>query len=796
MVAAMVMTAASDGERPPPSVLLHPHENARSTVVAFVWWPPRRRLRCCCCCCCCCCRAVRGWLIRSNIVRACGSCVCTCATSIATIRSSDRKRRGLDPSSGRNHRKMDAKSQRVISGLLLFALATLQLGYARNGPDYYGALIGPLQEYAHGIKGKVYAVDDATIFIKGFSYDGTGPDAYFWVGNTSRPNPDGYIVPYPESDSSTDPRVLEAYNHTDIILRLPGGKRIRDIKWLSVWCRRFTVDFGDVFIPLDLKVPKLQVLPEFSRLAHGLRSGNISILDSKTIYIPNLHYDGGGPDAYFWVGNGSEPSHFGIKVPNEMGSLAPLRGYQGEDIEIVLPGNLTVYDIDWLAVWCVEYRHNFGHVLIPRGLDVPPALGQTKITTSSTPTPKSVSNCKEMLGGRVQVMWQLMGEDVQIRVSGRIREDQYVAFGLSGVDGQAEMIGGDVVVIGYDNRTGKFIAEDYYMSDIAQCDGNRGVCPDKRVGGRNDVMFVHGERKNGITTVTYTRPLRTNEPEKDKMIPESETSVIAAIGSLNARGEANAHERFDKTTEDIRIDFTSSNVHECTNSLYNIPDTPEIEAWKPAVITNKDLNFTARIGPTGSKKGYSRITGTPSWGIAWYINDLLIPEITVERGQTYTFIVEGGNDETNPARYHPFYITDSPEGGFGQKSEAKQMEEKVFAGVKYDSKGYPKPTAAGRYCEWVRTTVDNPDNYETFKNFFVTLELKCDMGEPAKLVWTVEQDTPDLVYYQCYSHTHLGWKIHVVDSSLSQGNINSINQVLSVFMTFVTSIIALLLFSR
>lgn len=122
--------------------------------------------------------------------------------------------------------------------------------------------------------------------------------------------------------------------------------------------------------------------------------------------------------------------------------------------------------------------------------------------TSSTPTPKPVNNCKEMLGGRVQVTWELMGEDVQIRISGRIREDQYVAFGLSGKDGQAEMIGGDVVVIGYDNRTGKFIAEDYYMSDIAQCDGKRGVCPDERIGGRNDVMFVHGERKNGITTGT------------------------------------------------------------------------------------------------------------------------------------------------------------------------------------------------------------------------------------------------------------------------------------------------------
>jgi hypothetical protein len=71
-----------------------------------------------------------------------------------------------------------------------------------------------------------------------------------------------------------------------------------------------------------------------------------------------------------------------------MGSLDPLRGYQGEDIEIQLPGSLTVYDIEWLAVWCVQYRHNFGHVLIPKDLDVPPALGQTKISVShSSPEP-------------------------------------------------------------------------------------------------------------------------------------------------------------------------------------------------------------------------------------------------------------------------------------------------------------------------------------------------------------------------------------------------------------------------
>ena len=90
------------------------------------------------------------------------------------------------------------------------------------------------------------------------------------------------------------------------------------------------VNFGDVFISPDLEVPRVRVLPEFSRLAHSLRSGNISILDSKTFYIPNLHYDGAGPDAYFWVGNGSEPNSRGIRVPNEMGRYKNYRLLQGD----------------------------------------------------------------------------------------------------------------------------------------------------------------------------------------------------------------------------------------------------------------------------------------------------------------------------------------------------------------------------------------------------------------------------------------------------------------------------------
>lgn len=32
-----------------------------------------------------------------------------------------------------------------------------------------------------------------------------------------------------------------------------------------------------------------------------------------------------------------------------------------------------------------------------------------------------------------------------------------------------------------------FRAEDYHLSHLSQCDGKHGVCPDERIGGRNDV---------------------------------------------------------------------------------------------------------------------------------------------------------------------------------------------------------------------------------------------------------------------------------------------------------------------
>ena len=254
---------------------------------------------------------------------------------------------------------------------LLLLLAGLQAKVTLAEQGYYGALIGRFASYAHSVAGTVYAASEDTIFIKDFSYDGQGQDTFFWIGyETLRPSLQGILLPYPDDGSSGGPdKVLQHHHNADIVLRLPAGLKVQEMKWLSIWCRRFKVNFGDVVIPAHLVPPRKRRLDKFSTLAHGVSSGNIEILNTKTFYIPNFYYDGDGPEAYFWVGNGSQPSPNGVKVPDERGSDDVLRGYLGRDIEIMLPGSLTAYDIDWLSVWCVQCQQNFGWVAIPRDLD-------------------------------------------------------------------------------------------------------------------------------------------------------------------------------------------------------------------------------------------------------------------------------------------------------------------------------------------------------------------------------------------------------------------------------------------
>lgn len=156
---------------------------------------------------------------------------------------------------------------------------------------YYGAHISRLSELHHGVSGDVFAVDSRTLFIKGFTYDGEGPAAYFYVGNSRVPSGQGSFRIRDERGSNG---VLKRYRNKDITLTLPEGKTLRDIAWFSVWCDEFSVDFGNVVIRKNLDFPRPQKVGNLKGI-HAVQSDNIVIVDAQTLLIPNFSYDGVAP---------------------------------------------------------------------------------------------------------------------------------------------------------------------------------------------------------------------------------------------------------------------------------------------------------------------------------------------------------------------------------------------------------------------------------------------------------------------------------------------------------------------
>lgn len=96
---------------------------------------------------------------------------------------------GVSINNSRNHHKFsNAGSPGSVD------IAVSESSHAPTS-GYYGTLIGKLETHHHDASGEVYAIDESSVFVRGFTYDGTGPDAYFWAGSTSRPDASGFIIP-------------------------------------------------------------------------------------------------------------------------------------------------------------------------------------------------------------------------------------------------------------------------------------------------------------------------------------------------------------------------------------------------------------------------------------------------------------------------------------------------------------------------------------------------------------------------------------------------------------------------
>ncbi|XP_076331217.1 cytochrome and DOMON domain-containing protein knickkopf isoform X2 [Tachypleus tridentatus] len=604
-------------------------------------------------------------------------------------------------------------------------------------------------------------------------------DTFFWAGSTVRPSNVGLIVPNEEGKTNK----LQRYVNEDITIQLPDKKKITSIKWLAVWDIREHANYADIYIPEGFEPPSPQRISELSRDGHGVRSDAVYIMDSKTIKIPNLYYDGNSSDTYFWVGVGPQPNPNGDKIPDEKGYLNTLGHYTGETVVLELPGELTVFNIDWFSIWNLEAKESYGSLLIPDGLNIPPSL--LKIIEHKSPLP----NC-EQLHKDLQMSWEIFGPQVTFELSGQIDDDEYMALGISGSENSSQMLGGDTAISYIDGTFG--ITKDYNITAKHSCINvvglNKGVCPDTKVGGVDNYQIHTYVREDGITTITYRRNLINTGDEGDKIYSKDEDIfLIWAIGKYNKYKEPGFHHIFPRGN--VKINLGRPEAKNCFHFTRHLKKM-KLNTWGPLRVKERNLDtFVVRLGPSGGQKGYMGYTGMASQGNVFYINGLMAPELYVKRNKKYIFKIETGNDPQKAEVYHPFYITDDVNGGYSKYSGEERKHIKVYAGIEFDRRGRPHPKAAGRLCLWEYDTssLRKADNFPSFPKFRKTLKLECENGDLAILEWTPNVTIPDVVYYQSYTDRNVGWKIRVVDEITSAGT----RLLLSVFFIQLDCIILL-----
>ena len=518
-----------------------------------------------------------------------------------------------------------------------------------------------------------------------------------------------------------------------------------------------------------------EFLGELSRLAHDV-SGKVYAISCNHLVIDNFYYDGLGPAVFAYLGNnpqtGPDASSVGVDATVMHGDrtfLQFVRGitYGNQTIHLKLPDSYGINEINWLSIWCKSVTANFGHI----------TFGNIRKQTQKICERKVY--CQNLREG-YDVCWSVnsTAAKAEITLCSNNRPDNYfMGFGISKSPSVTSMLNADPTLCWRDGD-GKWTVQDYYISAYAQCGASQemvsGVCMDTRYnGGVDNLAMTSGGELDGVCWCTYTRPLQSPNPDHDNnIILTDPQAVVWAMGPVN-QGIIFRHPTGFRAVPHVFVDFANGTgadecdkafTQDCCRDRYRVDGTPPTmpPTTPPPPCepcrnrrnkAGKRRRFVFTIGETGEPCGYEALTNlTFSWGIAWYVDGCLVPHLTVKRGKRYTFCVLGGNDSADPSNYHPLYITDSPEGGYFQKLFAGMgINETVFAGV--DENNNALFTGPLVY-----------HNYDDIKRCCTRRRRKPKCPDGATMyTWRPTRDTPNLVYYQCGTHIHLGWKITVTD---------------------------------
>ncbi len=211
----------------------------------------------------------------------------------------------------------------------------------------------------HGVVGTATVIDDCTIEVTGFGFDGNGIDIKVYAGTGGN-----YGAGFPVSDQLYN--FPEGYEDDTLILKVPEGKTLDDVDGISVWCVAVGVSFGDGLFaaPPDPEPepgcgetsPKIGWTATLSKKFHGVM-GTATIIDDCTIAVDSFYFDGGGIDVQVYAAKGGNYNS-GFSVSGQLYNF-PI-GYTDDMLELSVPDGKSLDDIDGISVWCVAVGVSFG----------------------------------------------------------------------------------------------------------------------------------------------------------------------------------------------------------------------------------------------------------------------------------------------------------------------------------------------------------------------------------------------------------------------------------------------------
>lgn len=235
--------------------------------------------------------------------------------------------------------------------VLLAALAVTGLVPEAHAQELYprAAWEADLPRGGHNVDGLVTIVDERTLQVEHFTYDGTAPLVYFYLGAS---NDDVAF----ENGLRLDPILDREYSDESLVLKLPASETLDSYNAISVWCVEFSVSFSSAsFTAPAAMYDRAGWVADIPLGAH-LVQGQATIITNRIIHVENFTYDGTAPQVYFYLGATDSDLDFqnGLEVPPQL-----VRAYIDESLVLLLPDGTTLDGYGAISVWCVEFAVNF-----------------------------------------------------------------------------------------------------------------------------------------------------------------------------------------------------------------------------------------------------------------------------------------------------------------------------------------------------------------------------------------------------------------------------------------------------